>query len=267
MIDGKVATGDGTKIVCMNDDYDVHITFKNCDSLLNLPVRKMVVKYGMEYQEVPISTSLEGSKLIYTSHLPLLDCQHIIELGVVGKQKDDLNLDPVYTTTSAKFECIKSVMCGAPVLKYEKTLMAELAVVENNTYTAVDYGVDGFASVKVLVPSRTQEHPTVALDMSNGDQIIRPTHINDTIAEVRLTKPSSLIPENIKAGINIGGIIGTYSPSVDGTKITRNGTYTALEEGIDGFYKVEVAVPPPDDYVSDEEIANSLLEIDELLGG
>ena len=45
--------------------------------------------------------------------------------------------------------------------------------------------------------------------------------------EVTITKPSTLIPENIKNGIDIGGVVGTY----EGNVITYwDGTYKESDE-------------------------------------
>ena len=61
-----------------------------------------------------------------------------------------------------------------------------------------------------LTPAKTEEAKTVALSMASGDQTITPTS-GKVLTSVKVTKPSTLIPDNIKKDVNIGGVIGTMS--------------------------------------------------------
>ena len=56
------------------------------------------------------------------------------------------------------------------------------------------------------------EQKTVELDMSKGNQVVTPV-AGYVMSAVTVNKPDTLVPENIKAGVNIGGVIGTYEPS------------------------------------------------------
>lgn len=51
------------------------------------------------------------------------------------------------------------------------------------------------------------EEVTVDLAMANGDQVIEPTE-GKALGKVTLTKPETLVPENIAEGVDIGGVIG-----------------------------------------------------------
>ncbi len=53
----------------------------------------------------------------------------------------------------------------------------------------------------------TQEK-TVALDMANGNQIITPDD-GKTMTEATVLKPATMAAENIKSGVNIGGVVGS----------------------------------------------------------
>lgn len=53
----------------------------------------------------------------------------------------------------------------------------------------------------------TQEK-TVALDMANGNQIITPDD-GKTMTQATVLKPATLVAENIKSGVNIGGVVGS----------------------------------------------------------
>lgn len=72
----------------------------------------------------------------------------------------------------------------------------------------------------------TQEK-TVALDMANGNQIITPDD-GKTMTEATVLKPATMAAENIKSGVNIGGVVGSLVgklPEEEKTiTITENGT-------------------------------------------
>ena len=59
------------------------------------------------------------------------------------------------------------------------------------------------------VPATPTEEKTVVLALANGDQVITPTD-GKNISKVTITKPVELLPENIKKGITIAGVTGTY---------------------------------------------------------
>lgn len=55
------------------------------------------------------------------------------------------------------------------------------------------------------------EEATVALSMADGDQVIEPSAEGKVLSKVTITKPETLVPENIAAGVDIAGIIGTFA--------------------------------------------------------
>lgn len=59
-------------------------------------------------------------------------------------------------------------------------------------------------------PTFTTETKTVALAMGSGNQVISKTSGKDGMTQVTVTKPSTMLPANIKKGVNIGGVTGTY---------------------------------------------------------
>lgn len=67
----------------------------------------------------------------------------------------------------------------------------------------------GEVAAKILSGVKT-ETKTVALDMASGNQIIDSTS-GKYMTQVTVEKPSTLIPYNIKKGVEIGGITGTYT--------------------------------------------------------
>lgn len=72
----------------------------------------------------------------------------------------------------------------------------------------------------------TQEK-TVALDMANGNQIINPDD-GKIMTQATVLKPATMAAENIKSGVNIGGVVGSLEgklPEEEKTvTITENGT-------------------------------------------
>jgi hypothetical protein len=78
-------------------------------------------------------------------------------------------------------------------------------ITENGTYD-----ISTKASVVVNVPSKVEQTKTVDLSMASGNQVVSPD-TNKVLSQVTITKPSTLIPENIKQGITIGGVLGTLA--------------------------------------------------------
>lgn len=90
--------------------------------------------------------------------------------------------------------------------------------------------VDGYKPVNVSAIQT--ETPTVDLSLASGNQTVNASS-GKYIKSLTITKPSTLITENIKSGIDIGGVIGTLeSGSFDSTKYCRvlyNSDYPLLK--------------------------------------
>ena len=239
-IKGKQAIGDGTKIVCMNSDYVVRITLEDCETLVEAPVKKLVVKCGRDYRQADVDTVIEDGQSFLQAVLPIIESQSTIELGVCGKETNSQYEEPKFTSQPAIFDCVKSVLCGAVVLKAEPKLDT-LAVTENGKYRAADKDVDGFYEVDVNVTSKLSESRVVDLSMADGNQEIVPSGTNRTMDKVTVTKPVGLVSTNIRKGVNIGGVVGTYEQKLVEQTIYTNGEYIPVT-GTDGFSKVIVNV-------------------------
>lgn len=72
-----------------------------------------------------------------------------------------------------------------------------------------DATYDGLSQVTVNVPATPTETKTVEPNFSKGSEILTPTE-GKVFSSVTLTKPPTLLPENIKKGVIICGIEGTY---------------------------------------------------------
>lgn len=237
-LQGKQAIGDGTKIVCMNGDYDVRMECLDCDTFVDLPIKKLVLKTGTDYQESDINEVTVDGKIFLQAPLPIVEQHKTVELGVYGKETEDG--DPVYTSKPAIFECAKSVLNGAVVLRKEPDLDS-IDITSNGTYRASDKKVDGFYEVNVSVGSTPSEVRTVELSMAGGSQVIDPSSNDRVMSQVIVTKPIALTPSNIRAGYSIGGVVGTYDKILTETEVYADGEYTP-PAGVDGFSKVVVRV-------------------------
>ena len=237
-LQGKQAIGDGTKIVCMNGDYVVRLNLEDCEDLLKLPVKKLILKVGTDYQESPVEEVVEDGQTVLQAELPVFDYQKSVELGVCGKESEDTK--PTFTSEPATFSCSKSILCGALVLKKDPTLES-LHITKNGRYLAMDKGIDGFYEVDVSVAAAASEQRTIALSMPYGNQIITPSMDGYQMSQVTVTKPLTLISENIKRGVNIGGVVGTFDKTLIETEVYQDGEYTP-PEGVDGFSKFTVKV-------------------------
>ena len=80
--------------------------------------------------------------------------------------------------------------------------------------TAVASGV--YTTGAVIVSAVPTETKTVALSMLTGNQTISRTS-GKFMTSVTVQKPASMIPSNIKKGITIGGVTGTYEGSSGGS--------------------------------------------------
>lgn len=65
-----------------------------------------------------------------------------------------------------------------------------------------------FVTGNVTVAAVPTETKTVALSMANGNQVISRSSTK-YLSTVTVQKPATLLPENIKSGVNIGGVVGT----------------------------------------------------------
>lgn len=81
--------------------------------------------------------------------------------------------------------------------------------VTTNGVVQPDATYDGLSQVTVNVPATPTETKTVEPNFSNGSKVLTPTE-GKVFSSVTLTKPATLLPENIKKGVIICGIEGTY---------------------------------------------------------
>lgn len=108
-------------------------------------------------------------------------------------------------TPDASYDGLSQVTVNVPPTVPK--LQAKTAT-ENGEVTP-DSGYDGLSKVTVNVPATPTETKTVEPNFSNGSEVLTPTD-GKVFSSVTLTKPATLLPENIKKGVIICGIEGTY---------------------------------------------------------
>lgn len=86
--------------------------------------------------------------------------------------------------------------------------LQEKSVTANGDVTP-DSGFQGLSKVTVSVPATPTEEKTVELALADGNQVLTPT-AGKNFSKVTITKPADLKPENIKKGVTIAGVVGTY---------------------------------------------------------
>ena len=99
---------------------------------------------------------------------------------------------------------------------------------------------------------KDEQEKIVDLSMASGDQIISPDR-EKVLSKITVNKPSTLIPDNIKKDVNIGGVVGTLesgtSSKIQPSKsltITSNGTMSITpDSGYDALSSVDVTVAIP----------------------
>ena len=106
------------------------------------------------------------------------------------------------------------------------TITRPFELIASNIKKGVEIaGITG--TYEVVLNTETAETP---LSMKDGNQVVLPSKPNYTLSEVTIVKPNTFTPENIKAGVEIGGITGTYTGSggttllktvLDATKSTK----------------------------------------------
>lgn len=89
--------------------------------------------------------------------------------------------------------------------------LQEKATTVNGPVVA-DSGYDGLSKVTVSVATPTEEK-TVELALGAGDQVVTPA-TGKHLSKVTITKPATLLPENIKKGVVIAGVTGTYEATI-----------------------------------------------------
>lgn len=77
--------------------------------------------------------------------------------------------------------------------------------------------------ISSITGSKPEQEKTAALSMLNGDQVVSPDS-GKVLSKVTITKPTTLIPENIRKSTEIGGVVGTLEEAKPEQEKTANAT-------------------------------------------
>lgn len=103
------------------------------------------------------------------------------------------------------------------------------------------------------------EEVTVYLAMADGDQVITPSAEGKVLSQVTITKPETLVPENIVSGVDIGGVVGNVSaPESEEANVTLDFSSGDMEISPDeGKTFSKVNIPKPETLLA-ENIAEGV---------
>lgn len=142
-----------------------------------------------------------------------------------GNIKSGVNIGGVTGTLSpAKTEQAKTVdlamASGNQVVSPDSgKVLSGVTITKPTTLVAsnIKKGVTIGGVAGSYAPTFTTETKTVDLAMGSGNQVISKSSGKDGMTRVTITKPSTMLPANIKKGVNIGGVTGTYEGESSGS--------------------------------------------------
>ena len=192
----------------VGDRYILNFFADSQDDLKDVPTNKpYITRNGTNYG-VPLETSVvtiveKGVKVNYV----LQNGEYIVG-GDVAPVVKGLIVDQngTYNAKDSEVDGFNIVTVNVQPTLQEKSITV-------NGVVTPDDGFQGLSKVTVNVPATPVEEKTVTLELAAGNQVITPT-AGKNISKVTITKPAELLPENIKKGITIAGVVGTYEAAV-----------------------------------------------------
>jgi len=79
---------------------------------------------------------------------------------------------------------------------------------DGSTTFTIDDEPYASAKQKYIERAKEEQSKTVTLDLEDGNQTVYPDS-GKVLSEVEITKPDTLLPENIKKDVEIAGVVGT----------------------------------------------------------
>lgn len=199
-----------------------------------------------EYSETEVTQYLAGA-----SNSDLKNPKIKVDAAYWKEQKIQLR-DNFQVTYTADYP-IKIVQMGSHDLSIDLPIQIKL------TGMSEKYWKDGAADSSTARP-KPEQSVELPLNVTSGNQVIVPDS-GFALSSVTVLKPEDLIPENIRNGINIGGVTGTLKggpviPSYEGSyTITENGTIPLA--GKQATQDFVVSVPTQNVTVRTDLIANT----------
>ena len=112
-------------------------------------------------------------------------------------------------------------------IKYKGSEIAALTATGTKTLNTAGKYCEGDIVVENEVAAVPTEAKTVDLSMPSGNHTVSPSS-GKFLSEVTIKKPATMLPENIKKGVNIGGVVGTLE---SGETLGNTTTLTAELRG------------------------------------
>lgn len=188
----------------VGDRYILNFFADSAEDLKDVPTNKpYITRNGTNYG-IPLETSVvtiveKGAKVNYV----LQNGAYIVGgdvAPVVGTLEATEN--KTYLAKDENLDGYNQVVVNVQPKLQEKSATANGAVTP-------DSGFQGLSKVTVNVPATPTEEKTVELALADGNQVLTPT-AGKNFSKVTITKPATLLPENIKKGVIIAGVVGTY---------------------------------------------------------
>lgn len=171
--------------------------------------------------------------------------QYILELYPEGEwsyQGDKVIPESRITYTVPK-NATADTFVGAYELTAEPPIRELMVTPTEEEQVFEEERVDGYKPV--IVKSIQTETPTVNLSLASGNQTVNASS-GKYIKSLTITKPSTLIASNIKSGVNIAGVNGSYEFKTQDKTFTptQTGGSVSADSGYDGLGVVTVNPVP-----------------------
>lgn len=188
----------------VGDRYILNFFADSAEDLKDVPTNNpYITRNGTNYG-IPLETSVvtiveKGTKVNY-----VLQNGAYIAGGDVAPVVGTLEAteNKTYLAKDENLDGYNQVVVNVQPKLQEKSVTANGAVTP-------DSGFQGLSKVTVNVPATPTEEKTVELALADGNQVLTPT-AGKNFSKVTITKPATLLPENIKKGVIIAGVVGTY---------------------------------------------------------
>ena len=188
----------------VGDRYILNFFADSAEDLKDVPTNKpYITRNGTNYG-IPLETSVvtiveKGTKVNY-----VLQNGAYIAGGDVAPVVGTLEAteNKTYLAKDENLDGYNQVVVNVQPKLQEKSVTANGAVTP-------DSGFQGLSKVTVNVPATPTEEKTVELALADGNQVLTPT-AGKNFSKVTITKPATLLPENIKKGVVVAGVVGTY---------------------------------------------------------
>ena len=197
-------------------------------AFLHNPLSVNFISGGIKWQSMYVGDESEGvleygSTTVYSNNAWTATTYRTVYF-VDGVDIDDQDLI-MFIEQSATEIPIETKLVNATALDSNLGAIATAIRSKTGDSSTIQYP-DGFITqIGSISASKPEETKTVELSMASGNQTITPTS-GSVLTSVTVNKPATMLPENIKDGVNIGGVIGTLSGGGGGIdNFTVNDTF------------------------------------------